>query len=499
MIGPIQFIAECLIDPDTGHPFQLYAEQEHFLRQGFTPTADGRLPYSELLWSSLKKSGKTTIAAKALLYVITVLGGRCAEGYCVANDLDQSVGRVFKACCRIIEASPMLGREVRMTSTKIEFLSTHSTIEAISSDYRGAAGSNPTFIVFDELWAYTSERARRLWDEMVPVPTREVSARLTVTYAGFTGESLLLEELLRRGLQGVRDPEQPYLYRQDGMLTLHSNEPLAPWQTPKWLAQMRQQLRRNAFVRMIENQFVTAESDFVPMEWWDACVDPDRSPLLTAPCLDVWVGVDASVKKDSTALAACAFDPAGKRVMLVWHRIFQPTREEPLDFEGTIEETLLDLMERFRVKEVRYDPYQMVATAQRLTKAGVPMVEFPQSMPNLTEASQNLFDLIKGRSLIMYRDDALRFAVSHCVAIETSRGWRISKDKASNKIDVVVALAQAALAAVKTGARRPLSQPVAIVRVSTPWVGSAPALDEDERLFFEEMRREGHKSIVNSA
>jgi hypothetical protein len=37
------------------------------------------------------------------------------------------------------------------------------------------------------------------------------------------------------------------------------------------------------------------------------------------------------------------------------------------------------------------------------------------------------------------------------VAIETSRGWRIAKEKISHKIDVVVALAQAALGAVQGG------------------------------------------------
>jgi hypothetical protein len=40
-------------------------------------------------------------------------------------------------------------------------------------------------------------------------------------------------------------------------------------------------------------------------------------------------------------------------------------------------------------------------------------------------------------------------SVSRAVAIETSRGWRIAKEKASHKIDVIVALAQAALGAVK--------------------------------------------------
>jgi hypothetical protein len=40
--------------------------------------------------------------------------------------------------------------------------------------------------------------------------------------------------------------------------------------------------------------------------------------------------------------------------------------------------------------------------------------------------------------------------VQRSVAIETSRGWRIAKEKASHKIDVVVALAQSALGAVQS-------------------------------------------------
>ena len=35
---------------------------------------------------------------------------------------------------------------------------------------------------------------------MVPSPTRKISCRFTVTYAGFTGESELLEKLYERGL-----------------------------------------------------------------------------------------------------------------------------------------------------------------------------------------------------------------------------------------------------------------------------------------------------------
>ncbi len=104
-----------------------------------------------------------------MLYAILCLGGPYAEGYCVANDFEQAQGRVFQQIVRIIKASPMLRRAATITANRVTFASTGATITALASDYAGAAGSNPTIVCFDELWAYTSERARRLWDEMIPV------------------------------------------------------------------------------------------------------------------------------------------------------------------------------------------------------------------------------------------------------------------------------------------------------------------------------------------
>ena len=444
---PAAFIEEVCHDPETGKPFILNRAQRRFLSRALTLDERGRLKYPELLFSAPKKSGKTGFAALILIYVVVVLGGNYAEGYCVANDFDQAQGRVFQAACRIIQASPLFTESAKITANRIEFISTGSTITAIASDFAGAAGANPTITVFDELWGYVSERSQRLFDEMVPVPTRAISVRLTVTYAGYEAESELLERLYKQGLEGKEI--EPSLYEQPGLLMAWHHEPIAPWQDQAWLDQMRRQLRPNAYLRLIENRWVTSESSFVDMEWWDACIDPELTPALTEPSTSVWVGVDASVKRDSTAIVAAAF--ADGKVRLVWHRIFQPSPDDPLDFELTIEKTLLELRRRFSVREVRFDPFQLVALAQRLTTAGLPMVEFPQSVPNLTESSTNLYEIVKGRNLRVYPDDDVRLAVSRAVALETSRGWRIAKEKQSHKIDVVVALAMAALPCVQQG------------------------------------------------
>ena len=66
------------------------------------------------------------------------------------------------------------------------------------------------------------ERSHRLWDEMVPPPTRRVACRLTVTYAGFEGEGEVLYELYKRGLAQPQVGKD--LYAGDGMLMFwHTN------------------------------------------------------------------------------------------------------------------------------------------------------------------------------------------------------------------------------------------------------------------------------------
>jgi hypothetical protein len=445
---PQRFIAEVLRDPESGQPFQLFAAKREFLNRAYLIDDSGRLLYPEQLYSGPKKIGKSALAALHLLTTTLVLGGRFSEGYTVANDLEQAQGRVFLAVRRICEASPYLKREAVVTQSRIEFPQTGATISALGSDYAGAAGANPAISSFDELWGYTSERSRRLWDEMVPSPARKISCRLVTTYAGFEHESTLLESLYQRGLKQPQIATD--LYAGDGLLMFWTHAPQAPWQTEGWLAEMRRSLRPNQYLRMIENRFVTSESGFVEMSAWDRCVNPALGAVVSNPMLPVWIGVDASVKLDSTAVVAVTSDSRAQQVRLCFHRVFQPTPDEPLDFEATIEATLLDLVGRFQVRKILFDPYQMAASAQRLERAGLPIEEFPQSSPNLTAASQNLYELIQSGALVCYPDAAMRLAVSRAVAVETPRGWRISKATQSHKIDVVVALAMAAHAAVQS-------------------------------------------------
>lgn len=442
---PVAFITAVLRDPATGKPFDLLPAEIAFLEHAFDLDDTGRAIYPELTYSAPKKSGKTAFAAILTITATLLYGGKNAEAICCANDLEQSQSRVFSAIEAIVKVSPRLRDRAKITKSEITFPDVGASIKAIASDAAGAAGANPVITVGDELWGFTTEASRRLWDELVPPPTRRAAWRLVTTYAGYSGESQLLEEVYKAGTaQPLIGPD---LHAGEGRLTFWTHRPVAPWQDDRWIAQMRSTMRPNAFARIIRNRWVVSESAFVDLAMWDHCVDPSLQPLQSDHGLPVFIGVDASLKRDSTAIVAVTGD--GDRVRLVSHKVFQPSPDRPLDFEETIEAEIVDLCGRFDVRAIRYDPWQMASLAQRLVKRAVPMQEFPQTSGNLTDASSNLYELIKGENLAVYPDEAMRTSISQAIAVETPRGWRIAKEKQRHKIDVVVAMAMAALAAVK--------------------------------------------------
>ena len=444
---PVAFFEQVLVNPETGAPFHLYPEQRNFFRRAYMLRPDGRLRYTEHGYFTPKKQGKTTQAAMAVAYVAIVLAPPNGEIYLLANDREQAQSRVFKVLTQILEASPLLRNAVTITNSKVTINTTGTTIIALPNDYRGFAGSNPTMNVYDETAYFTSEASQRLWDEGMPSPARKLSFRLSVSTAGFEGESSPLKDLYERVvLKGTSIG--PDLYERDNALVFWSHRSnLAPWITDDWIAEQRAALRPTQFSRLIENKWVTSESIFIALTDWDAVTDNDATPVFSSPSLDVYAAVDASLKHDSTAIAAVAW--VNGRLQLVNLRTFQPSPDAPLDFESTIEATLLEWRQRYRLREIRIDPWQMASVAQRLRKAGLHVVEYAQSLPNLSAMASNLYELVRSRALSVYPDPNLRRAVAQAVAVEGARGWVIKKEKQAHKIDPLIALAMAALAAVE--------------------------------------------------
>jgi hypothetical protein len=83
----------------------------------------------------------------------------------------------------------------------------------------------------------------------------------------------------------------------------------------------------------------------------------------------------------------------------------------------------------------------------RLQKAKMRIELFPQTTGNLTRMGQALLDVLRGKNLLLYPAADMRAQALQTVATESSRGWKISKERAANKIDSIVALGMALVAA----------------------------------------------------
>ena len=92
-----------------------------------------------------------------MITLVVLFGGTHSEAVCAANDHEQAMGRVSAAIEQIVECSPLLRTQAKITADKISIAG--AVISAITSNYASAAGSNPVISTFDELWAYGTERA----------------------------------------------------------------------------------------------------------------------------------------------------------------------------------------------------------------------------------------------------------------------------------------------------------------------------------------------------
>ncbi len=455
--GPLNIVewSERSIILPTGEPIRFGEHQRQILKHVFTFDEDGKLPYSIIVYSCPKKSGKTAINALVMAYWAFNIEAP-NEIICVANKRDQAVARGYKEARGYIERNPaLLNEAARIADRGIE-LKNGSTIIAIPNDFQGEAGSNHGLTTWDELWGFTTERDRRLYDELTPVPTRKNSIRFISTYAGFEGESNLLEDLyhvifkddgsVKEGIERPLGEDLP-VYTKGELFMYWDHEARMSWQTPEYYETQKQQLRPNTYLRLHKNLWVSSESSMFNMERWDSCVDPEHRPPLSNKSIQLYVGVDASVKKDRSAVVSVYRE--GDKIKLGPKRFWQPSPDDPMDLEETMEAYLLELHRGYNLLSIKYDPYQFHRSATTLKKKGLHMEEYPQTTGNLTEIGQNCYDLVEYGNIVLYPCKDMRYEATCAIAKDTGRGLRIVKEKSTQKIDQIVALAMAALEAVR--------------------------------------------------
>lgn len=431
-------------DPQTGEQFPpgpiiLHPLQKRILRAALTKV-DGAFPYATILFSTIKKSGKTRLAAGVATW-FAATQDPFNEIYCLANDGRQSSDRIYKAIRKSITLGGEAGDPVMgaWEAYKTEIRLPNGTfIQPLPCDAEGQAGSNPGLTVWSEMWGYSQRHKERLWTEMTIPSTRwGRSLRWVESYAGYTGESLVLENLYNLGTSGIRHPMFPdlpvYIAPRASQFTYWDEGDAArrmPWQTPAYYAQEATQLTPTEFDRIHRNRWADPVTKAVPIEWWDDCYGE-------VPPLDdktkIVVAVDASVSGDCTACVAVSRDPRDKtKVMVRLVRIWTPPKGGKMDLEETVWKTLFEWKYKYNVKEVTYDSYQLHNMMTRIRKKkAFKLHEFSQAGER-SRADKQLLDLVMARRIVHDGNPELRQHVDNAQSKTATEKFRFMKPDTSD-------------------------------------------------------------------
>lgn len=433
--------------------------QRDALTEALELDENGLYKYSVIVWSDIKKSAKSSIAAAVNLYRAEF--AEWGEFYVIANDLKQADSRVSHYIRRAIQLNPKMQKRYKQQGYRITTPS-GSFIEAIPIDPSGEAGSNPDQQTFSELWGANEEAKRNMWAESTLSPTKHgKSFRWVESYAGWAEESELLYSLYELGVKqgellwpdrmydvtgGVPMPLELYVNRSARMLCLWNTVPRCPWQTPEYYASESKVLTPNQFARIHRNQWVSTSDTFVPMEWWFACKrEAGEWPEIPKSHPHI-IALDAAVSGDCFGLTlGCRHPKIKDEVMVQYAQKWTPEPNGKINFQGTEERegperVLRRLIRDYNVIEVAYDPFQLHDMATRLGQEHLAWFRAYSQGSDRLIADSGLRDLIRDRRIWHRGEHDLTEHIQNADVQEDKedRKLRLVKRAEKLKIDLAV-------------------------------------------------------------
>lgn len=436
--------------PETSGPMILADYQKAVLREATRQDASGLFVYDLVLWSDIKKSAKSTIAAAVTLY--RALFTPWGSFKIVANDLEQANSRVFFYIERALGLNPRFKGMVAKRSYHLTF-ENHAVIQAVPIDPSGEAGSNDDFIEFTELHGAKSKAQVRMWSEMTIPPNKHgLAQRWIDTYAGFSGESPVLENLYEKTVkEGKRlalpdAPSDLEVFANERMLALWNTQPRLKWQTEDYYRSEANVLPENEFNRIHRNVWGTSTDTFVPAEWWASCkgqIEPQGKYK------EIVIAIDAAVSGDCFGIVGLS--RKGDKVELRYCRKWTPPPGGKIEYSNVdnVNDTdypegeLRRLAKEYNVIAFGYDPYQLHHLATSLENENVGYFRpFSQGADRL-EADKQLYDIIRDRRFVHDGNPDLTEHIQNANAKTEGDKLRIVKRSERMKIDLAVCASMA--------------------------------------------------------
>lgn len=395
------------------------------------------------VWVIPRGNGKSGLAAAIALHHVFCSGIAGARCVVVAQD-ERRAKALVKTCGDMIALSPDLSARAVIYQDRIEVPGVNATVVALPAEAHRVEGEDASLVILDEIGfmpADTYEAARfsvgkRGEAKLLAIGTpargrwREISPLWNLVTLGRAGGTpgLVVREF-------GADSELPI---DDPTTWAAANPAYGDWLTEENVrTELPPLTRESEFRRARLGQWVDAAVDpLVSPDDWKKAARPGVSiPLGTR----VVLALDGSHSGDSTALLVGSVSSVPHFVV---GGLWEPTEHGPgwrvpvLEVEDRIKE----LARSYNVVEVVADPFRWARTLQVLAEAGLPVSEFNQTPQRLTPATHDLRTALHNGLLTHSDEPKLNLHVLRTSVEETTRGVKIAKQTAGQKIDLSACL-----------------------------------------------------------
>ena len=441
--------------PRISTPFCFDGWQQEDIDLIYEVDADGRRLWTTVLWGMARGLGKSPITSGIGLLELDTRRDN-PEVVCLSGSEAQA-GHVLEPAKSFVH-NGALSRRMRPYRREILTRGRPGKMQVVAADGALQHGGSASVGIIDEWHAFSTHKQEEAYNAIATSLHKRRGIELGITTAGFNLDSQLGERYRQmlgapdvwRSEDGclviARDPATRMLMIWRGAPDGAAADDEAVWRAcnpASWLeideiGIQHSKLPEHVFRRLHLNQWTEAEVAWLPPGAWSECVQlgaqiPDGAP--------VYLGVDVGLKYDSSAVVAVWVRDDGKLVPRA--KVLQPRGDGTALDLVLVENEVREAARRWQVVEVAYDKMMFERSAQTLSDEGLLLVEFPQRNELMAPASARLFEAITTKRIEHDGDPTLSAHVAAGAVRETERGWRITKGKATRKIDALIALVMA--------------------------------------------------------
>jgi phage terminase large subunit-like protein len=211
---------------------------------------------------------------------------------------------------------------------------------------------------------------------------------------------------------------------------------------PEDFASVVKKVHENEFRTKRLNQWRSQARAWLPQGAWEACRDSDREFI--QPGKGIVLGFDGSKSGDCTALVAATVEAEPQiKVIGLWER-----PEGAKDWRvprGAVKDEIRKACRAYRVREIAWDEWLWLDSAEELEDEGLPVVSYPQTLSRMGPATQRFYEMVTNRKISHSGDPRLARHLENAQLKVDARGSRLMKDgrDSPRKIDLAVATVMA--------------------------------------------------------